>query len=769
MFDIQNRSLTNKFFYIQLLFGVIPITFGMVVFLYFVYNDYLKSNELLLATREQMRRDVVATIANVEQKSEILSQSQDIMEFVTAPPSIKSFLETRVFGKLLELSKGLELNSTLYLLGFGHNELSILSLSESDDPWAKKRFANESFKKKRPVYYLEQEYLIIIVPIVFDDQMLKGPNSNIHGAIVARIDKKLLEKRLLAGVTISSIIDEENIGSLSLTHKSTGQKYIIGISLLTIIYFLVLISVFVGLRHVRRSIILPLQSLTRSVYEKVRTGPVLNNDNEIDVLKEALSAYQRDLESKHADQIKYEKGVVMEQTARQVSHDIRSPLAALNTVVGSLEQVPEDKRLMIRNAVNRINDIANTLLENARKTKIGNVQDAHDKSGVELLPAIVDLIVSEKRVQIRDRVMISIDSDFSQAYGAFVQMNAIEFKRMLSNIINNSIEALENGAGKINIMAKRHNEMVEVTVVDNGKGMPESILNRIGEEGFSFDKSKSGSGLGIYHAKQVISKIKGQFSIRPNKEKGTIVGILLPLAKPPAWFVEAINLQGISNVVVLDDDMSIHQIWQGRFKSIGIEKLGISFYSFSSVDDFSKWCLTNDSNQNLYLIDYEFLGEKVNGLDVIEQSNIASRSILVTSRYEEGHVREKAASLHVKIIPKTMSGFVPIFHRQASGQVILIDDDPLIRMIWESRAKSKGINLVTYDSAESFADDVERIATNVEIYIDRDLPNGVKGEEYAKILFEKGFKNLILATGHEPEFFGPLPHIKKIIGKEAPW
>jgi signal transduction histidine kinase len=52
--------------------------------------------------------------------------------------------------------------------------------------------------------------------------------------------------------------------------------------------------------------------------------------------------------------------------ASQVAHDIRSPLAALEMVNEELSALPEDLRLLVRNAVGRIKDISNNLLESNR-------------------------------------------------------------------------------------------------------------------------------------------------------------------------------------------------------------------------------------------------------------------------------------------------------------------------------------------------------------------------------------------------------------------
>jgi len=64
---------------------------------------------------------------------------------------------------------------------------------------------------------------------------------------------------------------------------------------------------------------------------------------------------------------------------------------------------------------------------------------------------------------------------------------------------------------------------------------------------------------------------------------------------------------------------------------------------------------------------------------------------------------------------------------------------------------------------------VEGFSRETEIYLDSELGGGVRGEEIAKEIYEKGFTNLYLTTGHPPEKFPPLPWIREIVGKKPPW
>jgi hypothetical protein len=62
----------------------------------------------------------------------------------------------------------------------------------------------------------------------------------------------------------------------------------------------------------------------------------------------------------------------------------------------------------------------------------------------------------------------------------------------------------------------------------------------------------------------------------------------------------------------------------------------------------------------LFLIDLEIIGQAESGLDLIEQLGIQDLSILITSHFDEHEVRQRCEDLGVRLIPKSMAGFVPI-------------------------------------------------------------------------------------------------------------
>jgi hypothetical protein len=124
--------------------------------------------------------------------------------------------------------------------------------------------------------------------------------------------------------------------------------------------------------------------------------------------------------------------------------------------------------------------------------------------------------------------------------------------------------------------------------------------------------------------------------------------------------------------------------------------------------------------------------------------------------------------------PSTAPGSPP--QRSASGlnstqalDAVLLDDDALVRLVWEYTAAKKEIRLRTFSDPEALLAAAETLALGTPLYIDSSLSHSVRGEEVAKLLVERGFNRVYLATGHLPCELPEMPWLTGIQGKEPPW
>lgn len=475
-----------------------------------------------------------------------------------------------------------------------------------------------------------------------------------------------------------------------------------------------------------------------------------------------LQAERRQL----AHQAEIEVAQKLQKMAMQVSHDIRSPLAALKMALEEAESIPAEYRSMVRMSVQRINDIANNLLSSNRDPQT----QVRTQTEVELIAPLVDSLVSEKRMNYRNKTNIHIESDLTKSYALFANINSIELKRVLSNLINNSVEAMDS-SGQITLSVTQKSEgKILLNLKDNGKGMPEHVLKRLGERGFSHGKTgqASGSGLGFYHAIETIESFGGKLEIQSVLGQGTTISIILNKAPVPSWFIEELVLPEGLRVLILDDDESMLKAWS--------ERLPIKPDIFTSGAEFSQLVNSLPEKNFLALMDYELLGQEHTGLELIKSLGIEKQSILVTSRFEEKELREKCHERGVRLIPKLMAALIPIQFKAQKSEIIApydyvyIEDDELMRLSWASKARKQKISLLTLSSILEFEQHKERInKEHTRIYIDSNLGNGeMPGEDFAKILHEQGYKHLSIASGYEAEHFQHFEWLK-YAGKNCPF
>lgn len=456
--------------------------------------------------------------------------------------------------------------------------------------------------------------------------------------------------------------------------------------LINILFLIVIILVFYFADRrlhtiVKQEIVLPIGHFSNIMAANLRdVAPLKLFESrtrfaEMHILSKAYLDLMNTLEVTEKNLIEESKRSILVDLSKQVAHDIRSPLSALTMVIGTLKDLPEEKKTLVLHATQRINDIANNLLQKkslhpgdegpASTDQIFNpAANALNLSPV-YIPQILELLISEKRLQFQNYSDTLITSGFSESFVSFAKIDGVEFARTLSNLINNAAESLVNQNGKVLVVVsykmRGNSKLINITIQDNGRGIPKEILKRLGEKGVTYGKenTQSGSGLGVYHAKKTIESFGGEFSIDSTEGKGTTVSILLPLAEAPDWFAQQINLVGKKYLVTLDDDSSIHQIWIERLSTLA--GLDIEHIKFQSGESFEKYVNSNINKikECIFLVDYELSNQAKTGLQIIEDLVIEKHSILVTSRYEDQDVVEKAKKLNLKILPKNLCGFVP--------------------------------------------------------------------------------------------------------------
>lgn len=260
-------------------------------------------------------------------------------------------------------------------------------------------------------------------------------------------------------------------------------------------------------------------------------------------------------EDKRLNEIKVNK------LARQVSHDIRSPLATLNTISNSINSLTSQEIALLKGAIDRINHISNSLLLNSRNKNIfiAPVPINEIVNVREVLASILHEKISEYSWQ--EKIQINYELAIAEAY---TKLDEYEFKRIISNIINNSMEArISNNLLVITVSLEIISNSINIVIKDNGMGIHPSIISKIGEA--EFTTKKEGNGLGLRHAFESIKNWDGVIELSSQIDQGTSIKIILPLAQT----------HKLTNIL-LDDDELVRLTWASSAKKHGQKLIAIA-------------------------------------------------------------------------------------------------------------------------------------------------------------------------------------------------
>jgi hypothetical protein len=110
---------------------------------------------------------------------------------------------------------------------------------------------------------------------------------------------------------------------------------------------------------------------------------------------------------------------------------------------------------------------------------------------------------------------------------------------------------------------------------------------------------------------------------------------------------------------------------------------------------------------------------------------------------------------------------IPIQFFQNKGKIILVDDDKYMGVSWAQAARREGHDFYYFSSSIDLMNEIINFRKNDIFFIDVSL-NDEDGIKLAKQIFERGYNNIYLATGHHLSF-DDIPHfIKGSISKEYP-
>ncbi|MFV0364103.1 MAG: ATP-binding protein [Suipraeoptans sp.] len=204
-----------------------------------------------------------------------------------------------------------------------------------------------------------------------------------------------------------------------------------------------------------------------------------------------------------------------------VSHEIKTPLAAINGYAQSLKHddlTKEEEQEYIENIIsssNRLSGLITNILKLNRleKQSIAPISEKYD-----LCRQIVDCALSFEEQW--DKKQIELDMDIDDE--CFIEADESLMDIVWNNLISNAVKFTDSG-GKISIKQTVNDDVVIVSISDSGCGMDARTVEHIFEKFYQGDSSHAteGNGLGLAMVNRIVDIINGKIEVKSNPGIGT--------------------------------------------------------------------------------------------------------------------------------------------------------------------------------------------------------------------------------------------------------
>ncbi|MGN7376586.1 CheR family methyltransferase [Bacillus altitudinis] len=207
------------------------------------------------------------------------------------------------------------------------------------------------------------------------------------------------------------------------------------------------------------------------------------------------------------------------QLAAGIAHEIRNPLTSLK---GFLQLMIQSKKYqkdyadVMMSEFNRLESIINEFLVLSRS------------KSVKFEPVNVNLLLEEVIMVVESQAVlkgVSIQKNLAPSL-PHIQGIPNELKQVFLNILKNGIEAMDGVTGVIQVTSLLKNDQMMLIFEDQGKGIPEEEIGKLGEP-FYTTKEK-GTGLGLMMTIKIIESHGGTIRFESKSFEGTRVIITFP-------------------------------------------------------------------------------------------------------------------------------------------------------------------------------------------------------------------------------------------------
>lgn len=280
-----------------------------------------------------------------------------------------------------------------------------------------------------------------------------------------------------------------------------------------------------------RSIAFPMAQIKEAT-QRIKEGNLdfeikVNAVKEIEELADDFVEMRERLKLQAEEKIKYDSE--SKELISNISHDLKTPITAVKGyvegIIDGVADTPEKMDKYIKTIYNKANEMDRLINELTFYSKIDTNRIPYTFTKINVENYFNDCI---------DEVGLDLESkNIELTYVNYTPVktqiiaDAEQLKRVISNIVGNSIKYLDKPKGFINIRIKDDKDFIQVEIEDNGKGIGESDLPYIFDRFYRTDASrnsaKGGSGIGLSIVKKIIEDHGGEIWATSKELTGTVM------------------------------------------------------------------------------------------------------------------------------------------------------------------------------------------------------------------------------------------------------
>ena len=239
-------------------------------------------------------------------------------------------------------------------------------------------------------------------------------------------------------------------------------------------------------------------------------------------LEQRVEARTRELQAAQEQLVQQERLAVLGQVAGSIGHELRNPLGVISNAVYFLKMTQPGASDKVIEYLNIIENETHTSVK-----LISELLDFTQTKFVEREPANLSDLVRQTLAHYPTpalvEVVLELPPDLPPVYA-----NPQQIVQALGNLVVNACQAMPAG-GRLTFSARQEDQMVAISIMDTGVGIPTENLKKLFEPLFT-TKTK-GIGLGLPVSRKLVEANGGRIEVQSEPGKGSTFTVYLPVAK----------------------------------------------------------------------------------------------------------------------------------------------------------------------------------------------------------------------------------------------